>query len=54
MGSGTNRSYWSEKGTRSGRRSGTKSGGRTQQKTKTFLRMKADRAEARRRAGGDL
>jgi hypothetical protein len=52
MGSGVNRSFWSEKGTRSGRKSGTKSGGRTQAKTKTFLRMKEDRAEAKRRAGG--
>jgi len=52
MGSGTNRAYWAEKGSRSGRRSGTKAGGRTETKTKTYLRMKADRAEARRRAGG--
>jgi hypothetical protein len=50
MGSGTNRKWWGEQGTRSGRRSGTKSGGRTAAKTKTYLRMKWMRAEAARRS----
>lgn len=50
MGSGTNRAWWREQGSRSGRRSGTKSGGQKKTKTQTFLRMKARRAEAKRRA----
>jgi len=48
MGSGTNRSWWSEKGTRTSRRAGTKSPG--QRKGKARARMKADRAEAARRS----
>jgi hypothetical protein len=50
MGSGTNRAWWREQGSRSGRKSGTKSGGRTQAKTLTFLRMKARRADAARKS----
>jgi hypothetical protein len=46
MGSGTNRSWWRAKGSRSGRRSGTKSGGRTKVKKLSYLKMKAWRAEA--------
>lgn len=50
MGSGTNRAWWREKGSRGARRSGTKSGGRTQIKGRSYLRAKADRAEAARRS----
>jgi len=50
MGSGTNRRWWREKGSRSGRRSGTKSGGRTKVKKLSFLKMKAWRAEAAERS----
>jgi hypothetical protein len=50
MGSGTNRSWWREMGSRSGRKSGTKSGGRKRSKTVTFLKMKARRAEAASRS----
>ena len=50
MGSGTNRAWWREQGSRSGRRSGTKSGAQKKNKTATFLRMKARRAEAKERS----
>lgn len=50
MGSGTNRKWWREQGSRTGRRSATKSGGQRRVKSQTFLRMKARRAEAKRRA----
>jgi len=50
MGSGTNRAWWREQGSRSGRRSGTKSGQARTVKSKTYLRAKERRAEARRRA----
>jgi hypothetical protein len=50
MGSGTNRAWWREKGSRSGRRSGTKSGGRTKVKKLSYLKMKVWRAEAARRS----
>lgn len=50
MGSGVNRAWWREQGSRSGRRSGTKSGAQKANKSQTFLRMKARRAEAKRRA----
>ena len=50
MGSGTNRAWWAEKGTRGGRRAGTKSGGRTKAKKQSYLKMKAWRAEAARRS----
>jgi hypothetical protein len=50
MGSGTNRAWWREMGSRSGRRSGSKSGGRTKTKTLSYLKMKARRAEAARRS----
>ena len=53
MGSGTNRSWWREKGTRSGRRSGSKSGGRKRTKALSYLKMKAYRAEAAKRAAHD-
>lgn len=50
MGSGANRRWWAEKGTRSGRRSGTKAGGRTRVKKQSYLKMKQWRAEAAVRA----
>ena len=50
MGSGTNRKWWREQGSRTGRRSATKSGAQKKNKTATFLRVKARRAEAKRRA----
>ena len=50
MGSGTNRRWWAEVGTRSGRRAGSKAGGRTKVKKQSYLKMKALRAEAARRS----
>lgn len=50
MGSGTNRAWWREKGSRSGRRSTTKAGGLTKVKKAGYLKMKALRAEAARRS----
>jgi hypothetical protein len=50
MGSGTNRAWWRQFGSRSGRKSSTKAGGRTRAKSKGFLKMKALRAEAARRS----
>ena len=50
MGSGTNRKWWRELGSRSGRKSGTKSGGRTKTKKPSYLKMKQLRAEAARRS----
>lgn len=50
MGSGTNRRWWSEVGTRTGRRDGSKAGGRTKIKKHAYLKMKALRAEAARRS----
>ena len=52
MGSGTNRAWWREFGSRSGRRSSTKAGGRTRVKKPGYLKMKALRAEAARRTQG--
>lgn len=48
MGSGTNRAWWREKGSRTGRRSQTKS--RDPKAKSARLRMKANRAEAARRS----
>lgn len=50
MGSGTNRKWWAEHGSRSGRRSTTKAGGRGRNKKAGYLKMKALRAEAARRS----
>lgn len=50
MGSGTNRRWWREKGSRSGRRAGTKSMRLRRKGDKGWLRMKAYRAEAARRS----
>lgn len=50
MGSGTNRKWWREFGSRSGRRSTTKAGGRTRVKKPAYLKMKNLRAEAARRS----
>ena len=52
MGSGTNRAWWREHGSRSGRKSNSKSKSAGRNKTKTFLKMKSLRAEARRRSNG--
>lgn len=49
MGSGTNRSFWKEKGSRGARRSGTKSV--KQRGGAAARRIKAFRAEAARRSG---
>jgi hypothetical protein len=49
MGSGSNRAYWQSFGSRSGRRSGSKAGGRKAAKGLVFMKMKAARAEAKRR-----
>ena len=48
MGSGTNRSWWKAKGTRTSRRSQTKT--RNPAAAPSRLRMKAHRAEAARRS----
>lgn len=50
MGSGTNRRWWRDFGSRSGRKSTTKAGGRTRIKKPAYLKMKALRAEAARRS----
>lgn len=50
MGSGTNRSFWREKGSRSGRRSNTKSLRARRKGDKGALKMKALRAEAKKKA----
>ena len=50
MGSGTNRSWWREKGSRTGRRSNTKSVRAKRKGDKGWVKMKAYRAEARRRS----
>lgn len=52
MGSGTNRRWWAEFGSRSGRKSATKSKSHRRGKTQTYLKAKARRAEAKRRASG--
>lgn len=50
MGSGTNRAFWREKGSRSGRRQGSKSLEQRRRGDKRWTKMKAWRAEAKRRA----
>lgn len=50
MGSGTNRSFWREQGSRSGRKSNTKSVRAQKKGDRGRLKMKALRAEAKRRA----
>lgn len=50
MGSGTNRSFWREKGSRSGRRSNTKSVRAAKKGDKGRLKIKALRVEARKKA----
>ena len=50
MGSGTNRKWWGEKGSRSGRRSNTKSVRARRKKDGGWSKMKAYRAEAARRS----
>ena len=50
MGSGTNRSYWRGKGSRTGRRSGTKSPEMRRKGDTRWSKMKAWRAEAARRS----
>ena len=50
MGSGTNRAWWREKGSRSGRKSNSKSMRARRKKDKGWLKMKAYRAEAARRS----
>lgn len=50
MGSGTNRSWWREKGSRSGRRSNSKSMRARRKKDGGWLKMKAYRAEAAKRS----
>ena len=50
MGSGTNRKWWGEKGSRSGRRSNTKSMRARRKKDGGWMKMKAYRAEAARRS----
>ena len=52
MGSGTNRAWWREKGSRSGRRSGAKSDGRRGQPRGRYVKMKGWRAEAARLSNG--
>lgn len=54
MGSGVNRAYWRSFGSRSGRRSNSKAGGRTGTKGIVFTKMKAARAEAKRRSNGRI
>lgn len=48
MGSGTNRKWWAEKGSRAARRSGTQT--RDPKQKQSRIRMKAWRAEAARRS----
>ena len=50
MGSGTNRRFWKEKGSRTARRQNTKT--RKAAGLKARLKVKAWRAEARRQANG--
>jgi hypothetical protein len=50
MGSGTNRKYWSSKGSRTGRRSGTKSMALRRKGDTRWRKMKDYRAEAARRS----
>ena len=50
MGSGTNRGWWREKGSRSGRKSNTKSVTARRKKDGGWMKMKAYRAEAARRS----
>jgi hypothetical protein len=50
MGSGTNRSWWRSKGSRTGRRSGTKSMQMRRKGDGRWKAMKAYRAEAARRS----
>ena len=50
MGSGTNRGWWREKGSRSGRKSNTKSVRARRKKDGGWMKMKAYRAEAARRS----
>lgn len=52
MGSGTNRAWWQEKGTRTARRSNTKSLKARRKKDKGWIKMKGWRAEAARRSNG--
>lgn len=51
MGSGTNRKWWAEKGSRSGRKSNTKSVRALRKGDGGWQKMKHWRAEAKRRAG---
>lgn len=50
MGSGTNRSWWREKGSRTGRKSNTKSVRARRKNDGGWKKMKAWRAEAARRS----
>jgi hypothetical protein len=50
VGSGTNRKWWSDKGSRGGRRSGTKSVRARRKGDRGWQKMKHWRAEAKRRA----
>lgn len=50
MGSGTNRRWWREKGSRSGRRAGSKSLEARRKGDKRWVKVKAWRAEAARRS----
>jgi len=50
MGSGTNRSFWNSKGSRTGRRSGSKSPALRRKGDGRWKTMKAWRAEAARRS----
>jgi hypothetical protein len=50
MGSGTNRAWWREKGSRSGRRSGSKSRAMRMKGDGRWKTVKAWRAEAARRS----
>lgn len=52
MGSGTNRSWWREKGSRSGRKSNTKSVRARRKGDGGWVKMKHWRAEAKRRSNG--
>ena len=50
MGSGTNRKWWREKGSRAGRRSGTKSPEMRRKGDTRWQKMKGWRAEAAKRS----
>ena len=52
MGSGTNRGWLKQFGSRSGRRAGTKSGQTRKRKPAGWLKAHARRVEARKRASG--